>query len=168
MSEQDRDNSDLLPLSSALKIDQLCADFEEAWHAGRNPRIEEYLAHVHSSLRRVALRELIAQEVDLRRSHGESANSHEYYGRFPQAEEVVKSAFASIAARDETADPAAVPRPPVSQWLEAACHDRPIRRRAGTGQRRVCQCVFGAGPHVGATGGPQGPATLKAGRNLAF
>ena len=40
MSEPDRDNSDALPLSSALKIDQLCRSFEEAWHADcKSPQI---------------------------------------------------------------------------------------------------------------------------------
>ena len=110
MSNQDRDESDAVPLPSALKIDALCKEFENAWQAGRKPRIEEFLVRVEDGLRHFALHELIAQEVDLRQRQGEHVDASDYHRRFADAEGAVKVAFAIIAEREQTADPTA-PRP---------------------------------------------------------
>ena len=92
---------DPIPLSLEREINQICIDFETAWNAGQQPRIEDYLARVTDDGRSAALRELVAQEVDLRWAAGEAADAEEYQQRFPQEAEAVNAAFALLDRRQQ-------------------------------------------------------------------
>jgi len=64
--------SESLPLTVLQEIDRVCDSFEAAWHAGLQPRIEDYL-HVATVEHRTELfEELLAREVELRKKAGES------------------------------------------------------------------------------------------------
>jgi serine/threonine protein kinase len=66
-------------------MDQACDRFEAAWRAGREPRIEEYIAAVAEPERPALLRELVALEQELRQGHGGDTTSmgflRELYGQ---------------------------------------------------------------------------------------
>lgn len=88
-----QDQDKLTSLPRARKINILCLEFEKAWMAKGAPRIEDYLIGLDEAEYCTALVELVAQEVDLRRSTGESVEPHEYKDRFPQRHTEVETAF---------------------------------------------------------------------------
>jgi hypothetical protein len=71
-------------LALAQRIDQVCDRFEEAWLAGRRPRLEEYLLAVSEEGRPALLRELLPLEIAYRRQGGETPQLSDYQGRFPE------------------------------------------------------------------------------------
>ena len=70
-------------LSDADKIDLLCDAFEEAWAAGNEPSIEEYLTRCEEQLRERLLKELLLVDCELRAKRGDSINRQMYERRFP-------------------------------------------------------------------------------------
>jgi hypothetical protein len=72
-----------LCLSAALRINEACNGFEQAWRAGQRPRIEDYLGDAAPSDQSDLLRELVALEIDYRRQAGEDPSEGEYRARFP-------------------------------------------------------------------------------------
>jgi len=104
------------PLSKGLEIDSLCYDFEQAWQRDQKPRIEDHLARVPDDWYSSALRELIAQEVDLRRGAGESVDAHEYHERFPQDAGEVDAAF-ELVERPRKTDEEEETNAPISHSL---------------------------------------------------
>ena len=82
-----------LPGPVAVEIDRVCDDFEAAWREGRSPRIEDYLSEGPESNRSALLRAMIAAEVELRQSDGESPVVDEYLARFPSETLVVREVF---------------------------------------------------------------------------
>jgi serine/threonine protein kinase/formylglycine-generating enzyme required for sulfatase activity len=87
----------------AERIDRICDDFDRAWRAGAQPKIEELLWQVADSLGDDLLCELIAVEVDLRRERGEMLSPQEYLARFPGKRAIVEKAFA-MAPKHGSAD----------------------------------------------------------------
>src|SRR5262249_29597497 len=71
------------PDSAALRIDSACDSFEQAWRAGQQPRIDEYLAEVPEPNRSSLLRELVTLEIAYRRRTGEGVTLDEDRRRFP-------------------------------------------------------------------------------------
>lgn len=71
-------------LSRAVRTDQWCDEFEEAWIAGSRPRLEEFLNRVAESERRALLAELLPLELFQRRKLGEAVEREEYAGRFAE------------------------------------------------------------------------------------
>jgi hypothetical protein len=51
-------------------VEEVCAQFESAWKAGRRPSIEEYTNETPESLRTALLPELIALDIEYRRMAG--------------------------------------------------------------------------------------------------
>ena len=90
-----------LPVQMHRQINALCAQFERMWRAEDPPRIEDYVTRMPERARPTALRELIAQEVDLRRGAGESVDAAEYWERFPEDLANVEAAFALLARRPD-------------------------------------------------------------------
>ncbi len=70
--------------SLADQIDSLCDSFEALWRAGQSPRIEEHLKKVPALEQAVLLRELLAVEIEYRRSCGQQVNFADYLVRFPE------------------------------------------------------------------------------------
>ncbi len=60
-----------------------CDQFGAAWKAGTPPRVEDFLTQVPEPARPVLLRELLAQDINYRRQHGEHPRAEDYAGRFP-------------------------------------------------------------------------------------
>ena len=99
MTDSGKSTEDRLPLELERQIDAICGEFEAAWRAKQAPRIESYVKRVPRIARRAAMRELIAQEVDLRRSAGESVDCEEYRGRFQENWTEVEAAFELLSRR---------------------------------------------------------------------
>ena len=78
-------------------IDAVCDQFEEAWTAGTNPTIENYLEFQPPAARRSFLRELLILECDLRRRRGEHPTAEQYYRRFPEHRGVVAEMLGEVA-----------------------------------------------------------------------
>ncbi len=89
---------DLASLSpdQAIDINRVCDSFEQALRAGRQPSLEHALAAVDESLRAALLRDLLAIELEYRRSIGERAEATEYRRRFPEHAPTVEAAFARL------------------------------------------------------------------------
>jgi serine/threonine-protein kinase len=71
-------------MSLALRIDEVCTRFEDAWAAGQRPRIEDYVQHTMEPERSVLVRELVLVDVHYRRLLGEQIQPADYQNRFPR------------------------------------------------------------------------------------
>ena len=75
MSDSDRDplvNSSRLPEAVTQRV---CEEFAAAWRSKSSPRIEGFVSRLPTSAREGGLRALIALEVQLLRTAGESATA---------------------------------------------------------------------------------------------
>jgi serine/threonine protein kinase len=79
------------------RVEEICVCFEDAWKAGRRPRIEDYLNDVPEPERSHLLRELLALELVYRRQGGERPTEEDYRQRFAEHAELVKAAFQNAA-----------------------------------------------------------------------
>jgi eukaryotic-like serine/threonine-protein kinase len=86
-----------LPLAEWKRIDDICSAFEAAWAKGERPDPAAFLGDAVGATRDRLFRELLAIEVDSRRSRGEQPLAPEYRERFPDHEEAIDETFASIA-----------------------------------------------------------------------
>jgi len=75
------------------RIDAACSDLEESWKRGEAASIEQQLAGADSGVRPLLLRELLAAEIEVRRSCGEHPHPAEYAVRFPGHVEQIQQAF---------------------------------------------------------------------------
>ena len=78
-----------LALSAELRVDALCRRFEDAWIAGDQPSLEDYLAQAQGPEKQVLFRELLRLEVDYRLRAGQTPTQQEYKARFPHASDVI-------------------------------------------------------------------------------
>jgi serine/threonine protein kinase len=92
--EHEHPPGDDVSLTRLVEINRVCDGFEAAWRAGRRPAIEEHLDAVDEALRPELLRELLAAELELRRSAGEDPGVAEYLARFPDDVALVEALFA--------------------------------------------------------------------------
>ncbi len=102
-----------LPLSAALRVEDLCTDFEEQYRAGQSPRIEDFLIRIEDSTRRHLLRELLLLEVELRRHAGQTPQPDDYRPRFPDHADLVEEVLDEVlnqAAVDQFNELAGLPR----------------------------------------------------------
>src|SRR5262245_31097961 len=73
-------------------IDRVATEFDRAWHEGRRPRIEDYLAEAAGE-RQPLFTELLRIELQHRKRLDESPTAAEYERRFADALEAVRAAF---------------------------------------------------------------------------
>ncbi len=78
----------------AVEINRICDRFEAQFRAGGRPTIESEIADADEPIRSQLLRELLAVELECRRSAGEAPRLPEYRGRFPGDAEIIEAAFA--------------------------------------------------------------------------
>ncbi len=71
------------PPDSTIGVDAICDSFEEAWLAGHEPRIEEFLSRGNALDPGLLLRELLLAEWDLRIRHAQHTEPAPYLDRFP-------------------------------------------------------------------------------------
>lgn len=87
--------------STLLSIDRLCAEFENDWQAGKEPRIEDVLERLSADAQPVAFRELLEIELQQRQQRGDTIRGDEYRQRFasraPTTDEVIASFFKDLA-----------------------------------------------------------------------
>jgi serine/threonine protein kinase len=90
--------------SAALRVDQICDRFEDAWKAGKRPRIEDYLDKVREPDRPLLLRELLLLELAYLCGCRETLLVGDYVKRFREYAELVETVFReerSNRSRDE-------------------------------------------------------------------
>jgi eukaryotic-like serine/threonine-protein kinase len=88
-------NSKSLSLTLLGDLNELCDAFEDAWRAGKRPRIEECLEGRAAPLRTVLFQMLLEIEVELRREAGERIDPAEYVNRFETYSDMIRTMFAS-------------------------------------------------------------------------
>jgi eukaryotic-like serine/threonine-protein kinase len=71
-------------LTLARRVDHICDRFEEDWLAGREPRIEQFLAGAPESARPALVQELLRVELETRCRRGNPPALEEYRPRFPE------------------------------------------------------------------------------------
>jgi serine/threonine protein kinase/tetratricopeptide (TPR) repeat protein len=101
---------------SGPQIDTACDRFKDAWREGREPRIEDFVTVGEGLERPELLRELIALEIGLRKSRGETPTPQEYRLRFPSEASLVAAAFGETEQR---------PRPNVENALRSGLSELP-------------------------------------------
>ena len=74
-------------------IDGVADCFEQAWRAGRRPRLEDYLGDAAEPGRSLLLEELLRVEVQLCGDHDAGATREDYRRRFPDHAAVIDRAF---------------------------------------------------------------------------
>jgi serine/threonine protein kinase len=77
------------PPDSSIGVDAICDSFEEAWLAGHEPRIEEFLSRGNTLDPGLLLRELLLAEWDLRLRHAQHTEPAPYLDRFPANRQVI-------------------------------------------------------------------------------
>ncbi len=77
------DGQEDLSVSQEQEIDRLCDEFETAWRAGQEPRIEEYLNRVPEVGQPRLLEELLAVEFDLLQQNDRTVDIESFRRWFP-------------------------------------------------------------------------------------
>ncbi len=126
-----------LPLSEWKRIDTLCSQFENAWAQGERPDPATFLSGTEGTGRDRLFRELLAIELESRRSAGEMPDAGEYQERFPAHADAIEETFATLPANGRT----------------LASAGKGARRVAGFGER---------GTKFGEAGRELAPAELNA------
>jgi hypothetical protein len=85
-------NDASLPFPLKEHIDQVCLAFEDAWRAGANPRVEDYLRDATEGEHDALLRELLL-DVDYRGRAGEMVEVADYRARFPRNKSLIDAVF---------------------------------------------------------------------------
>jgi serine/threonine protein kinase/WD40 repeat protein len=101
MTDSDSTAREDRQLEVELHVDALCREFELAWRAGRQPRIEDVLAAAPPDQQAALLVELLPLELELRQKAGEEPSPEDYRNRFPRNQELVDRAL-----RDRAPGPA--------------------------------------------------------------
>src|SRR4051794_16809497 len=103
-----READEASSLHLTQRIDEACDRFEDAWKAGRRPRIEGYLGAVPAPGAEELLRQLLAVDLVYRARGGERPSPREYQKRFPGQPALIESIFSELGMIAEDARP----RPP--------------------------------------------------------
>jgi hypothetical protein len=83
---EDSDRSDLsLPVSELLEIDRICREFEAAWKAGEQPKVEEFVGAAQEPQRSQLLKELSVLQAELQDSSGPSSTKKTAADKPPHA-----------------------------------------------------------------------------------
>ena len=93
MNGQPDGHQEVLQVAELQQIDRACEHFQAAWEAGKQPRIEDYLAVASDNCRSELLQRLVAQELICRSRSGETPTPDEYERRFPADASTVRQAF---------------------------------------------------------------------------
>ena len=86
-------------LGARASVDALCQTLEDSWRFGHPVAIEEQLAGREGLARRLALRELLAVEVESRQRRGQTPKPEDYLARFPQDADIIDLVFVEADGR---------------------------------------------------------------------
>jgi serine/threonine protein kinase len=111
------------PQGSQTWIDRIATLFDQAWHRGEHPRIEDYLEGVAEPRRCQLLEELLRVDLDNRRHAGDTPSHEEYVIRFPENEAMIRAAV--TGGSDESVHPSSVDAatPPQPSIEGGGCYD---------------------------------------------
>ncbi len=90
-------NFDSLSITLLSELNNVCDAFEDAWRAGRRPRIEDFLDGRTERDRTVLFQMLMEIEIELRREAGERIDPDDYVNRFDAYADVIRTMFASTS-----------------------------------------------------------------------
>lgn len=130
-------------------LDRQCDRFEQEFRAGREPRIEDYVAQSPVPRREALLHELLAVELELRRRRGEALRLESYRERFPDAGAVLDE-LAGLTVPLTPAHGAApggvefASRPPLAAPLERDSPDAAVTSARYEGLRQFRRGGLGA------------------------
>ncbi len=110
-----------LTASRALRMDQVCDLFEQAWRSGERPRIEDYLHDGSDFESSVLLQELVSLELAYRRRRGDSPQAEDYRTRFPSLDENWLTGELSSAAATRSEGPSTRVGPPSGHATSLLC-----------------------------------------------
>lgn len=82
--------------SSTIGVDSICDEFEAAWLAGREPRIEAFLARGEALDQNLLLRELLLAEWDLCRRHDRPIELAPYLERFAASQPAINDLWSAF------------------------------------------------------------------------
>lgn len=85
-------------LGARAQVDALCQQLEDSWRSGNPARIEDYLIGCEGLKRELALRELLAVEIEYRQRRGELPCRSGYLAHFPQDEKIIALVLAEALA----------------------------------------------------------------------
>ncbi len=88
--------------------DQLCDQFERAWHSERLP-IERFVQQLDEDVDTETLDELILVEIDLKHASGHQPERDDYQARFPQRGTAIERGFVRIEQLNQTSLATSVP-----------------------------------------------------------
>jgi serine/threonine protein kinase len=83
-------------------IDQICDQLELAWQNGERPTIESFLEGAPTADRNELLYKLVRLETALRQTDGERPSRDDYLRRFPDAADVIESAFGDAVSANKS------------------------------------------------------------------
>ena len=93
MDGQPQHHETQLDGSGGSRFEAIYRDFEAAWHEGRRPRLEDFLAQIPPDWRPTAFAELLRRELAARQNLGETLAAEPYKQRFAEYEELIRQAF---------------------------------------------------------------------------
>jgi serine/threonine protein kinase/formylglycine-generating enzyme required for sulfatase activity len=117
MSEPAQTGNSCRPPSLSGEAYDLCLQFEDAWQAGRRPRLEDYLDAVPEPERSDLFRELLFLELAYRRRSGEAPDLDEYRRRFAGRADLAQAVFAEDAGGRRGRSPEVGPHWPAAQTV---------------------------------------------------
>lgn len=89
---------------NSLKLEALCSDFESRWSASQSfgDLIEEFIQDADPTFRKDLIVELVAIDVELRASAGQTTTPKEYLNLFPDDQSSIEDAFDWLNSEMET------------------------------------------------------------------
>ena len=140
MNSADRGES-TLPLDAAMRLDEICDEFEEALLESRKPRIESRLGGEDAAFESHLVRHLLRIEIEYCVRAGKKPLQEDYLARFPDEGAAVEAAFAAtrqwLDSRKrgtlETLDASRAP----SETLDSGQETAPSARTGQTRQENI-------------------------------
>src|SRR5208282_3695681 len=83
-------------VTTTIRIDQFCDQFEKACQAGKPPMIEEFLLQSPPGDRERLLGELLEIELDFRQRSGSFLQVEDYRCRFPESANLIDNVFRRV------------------------------------------------------------------------
>src|SRR5262249_20373237 len=93
MNDQSHAAAASLSPSLLRQIDEVCDRFEDAWQAGEQPAIEEYVGGSREPSHSLLLREMLGLELQYRCQKGEVLDAEDYVARFPAYANLIRKVF---------------------------------------------------------------------------
>jgi serine/threonine protein kinase/formylglycine-generating enzyme required for sulfatase activity len=109
-----------LSSTSMNELVRACDAFEEAWKAGRCPRIEEYLGTTSEPERTALLQMLLKIEFEMLRKAGSHPQAAEYLAKFATHAKAVRAVFGDVGTDAHAAPPPIPPTEPASDFSPPA------------------------------------------------